>query len=139
MLTFYCPHCWERIEGNMDYCPKCGFNLADYKKLSYENKLIQSLNHPLPGRRNIAAQVLGNINSIKALKEFEKILRSGNTDYFFLRVILYAIAKIESPERIKLLELAQTNSNIMIKELATTLIKIVNEHQPIPEWDHGTG
>jgi hypothetical protein len=63
----------------MDYCPKCGFNLADYKKLSYEDKLIQSLNHPLPGRRNIAAQVLGNINSIKALKNLKKFFARNQT------------------------------------------------------------
>lgn len=139
MLTFYCPHCWKRIDGNNEYCPNCGFDLTEFSRLTYEEKLILSLHHPLPGRRNIAAQVLGNIQSVKALDEFEKILQSGETDYFYLRVILQAIAKIDSPRKMYLLQMAETNPNILIRDLATTLIKSVKENNPIPEWDRGTG
>jgi len=139
MITFYCPNCWNRIEENIDTCPFCGFNLADFIQLTYEEKLIQSLHHPVPSRRNIAAQVLGNNNSIKALDEFEKILLSGETDYFFLRVVLLAIAKIKSTKSLELLKLAETNPNALVREWASTLFDSVVNGLPIPEWDRGTG
>ncbi|GAP22321.1 hypothetical protein LTAR_02552 [Leptolinea tardivitalis] len=139
MLTYYCPNCWKRIPDGQKTCPFCGFVLEEFKLQTYEKKLILALHHPLPERRNIAAQILGNINSTRALEEFEAILKSGETNYFFLKVVLLAIAKIDSPKRIELLKIATTNQNTMIQELATTLIEMVKENRPIPEWDRGTG
>jgi hypothetical protein len=139
LLTFYCPNCWERISDKTATCPKCGYELSKFNHQSYEEKLILALHHPIPGRRNIAAQILGNNNSLKAVEEFEKILQSGEKDYFFLKVVLLAVAKINSPKRMELLKLAARYPNAMVCELANTLIKKVQENKPIDEWDRGTG
>ena len=61
MLTYYCPHCWHTLEGKATLCPYCGYDLSEFESLSYPQKLIQALHHPIPERRVIAAQVLGEL------------------------------------------------------------------------------
>jgi HEAT repeat protein len=138
MLTYYCPNCWGKIEEEIDFCPHCNYPLDDFNKLTYEMKLIHSLNHPIPGRRNIAAQILGNIQSVSALDEFEKILQSADDDYYFLRIILLSVAKIASPRREKIIQIGLENSNILVQDFARELLKKIQNNIAIDEWDRNT-
>jgi len=42
----------------------------------------------------MAAQILGNIHSQRALAEFQKIIEGEETNYFFRRAVLLATAKL---------------------------------------------
>jgi HEAT repeat protein len=139
MLTYYCPNCWSTVTEEDIICPKCNFELGVFQQLEYEEKLLTALYHSVPERRIMAAQILGNIQSERALNEFQKIIESGETDYFFMRAILIAIAKIDSSCKLYLLNLATLNESILVKRLAHRLIDIVSKNSEIDEWDHYTG
>ena len=50
--NFFCPHCWEKINGLADTCDYCGYDLKEYNNLSYEKKLINALHHPAREKQN---------------------------------------------------------------------------------------
>lgn len=101
----------------------------------YEQKLLAALNHVIPERRIMAAQILGNLGSQAALGAFLEILNSGETNYYILRAILIASAKINHPERITILETAARSDLTMVARLAQDLLAAVRENRPIAEWD----
>lgn len=139
MLTYYCPECWKIVNETDIVCPHCGFQLTEFHELDFEEKLLSSLKHSIPERKIMAAQILGNINSGKALIEFQNIIESGETNYYILRSILIATAKIDDPLRMTILQNAIHNASTLISELAKSLVQMVIEHKNIDTWDHHTG
>lgn len=139
MLTYYCPKCWTTIEDIELTCPNCGYDMEEFKRLSYEDKLLVALNHPVPERRMMAAQILGNMRSQRALNEFLKIVTSGNTDYYFLRAVLLATAKINHPDRQLILQKASQHYSTLISNFAIELIEQLEENGSVDEWDRHTG
>ena len=139
MLTFYCPHCWKIISKDESICPYCEAELMDYQDISFEEKLLSSLHHSVFERRIMAAQILGNIHSQEALKEFQIIIENGETNYYILRTILIATAKINHPDRMNILRTATTHSSNLVSELARSLVNLVESGKEIEEWDHNTG
>jgi HEAT repeat protein len=129
MVTYYCPHCWTILDENDQVCPKCGYVIKDYQELSYEDKLLNALHHPVPERRIIAAQVLGILKSQRALIEFLKILESEEEDYFILRSILLAAAKINHPNRIILLHKASQHPSALVRRLAGGILDQLSSGQ----------
>jgi len=122
MATYYCPNCWKIIEQNQNTCPDCGFVLEEFSKLSYEEKLQSSLSHPVPERRIIAAQILGELKSKDAFEQFKKIVYSNNPDYYFMKVILKAVAGFNHPDCLKILKKATRNPSILVSTFAQELI-----------------
>jgi len=118
MITYYCPNCWKILDQNQATCPDCGFVLEEFSQLSYEGKLLSSLYHTVPERRIIATQILGDLKSQAALKEFKNIVYSIEMDYYFLCAILQATAKIDHPDRLNILKKATRNSSILVSSLA---------------------
>ncbi|HSM25676.1 MAG TPA: hypothetical protein VK856_12495 [Anaerolineaceae bacterium] len=87
----------------------------------------------------MAAQILGNIHSQKALQEFQNIIDSGESNYYILRTILIATAKINQPERMSILKAATNHTSTLISDLAKSLISLIDSGKEIEEWDHNTG
>jgi hypothetical protein len=86
----YCPYCWKKITDRAEVCAACGGRLIEYHALSYEDKLLLALRHPLRENRAGAIHTLGRLKSEKALKEFEKQLIE-NDDILDLYEIMMAL------------------------------------------------
>lgn len=138
MLTFYCPNCWTALEENTRKCPHCGYEIDNFESSSYEDKLLAALHHLVPERRVMAAQILGNLGSHRALTEFKNIIRT-ESDYFFLRAVLIACAKIDSPERLQILQLATEHESKLVRDLAVELFNQLSSGQEHGQWDRHTG
>ena len=139
MLTYYCPNCWEIIAEGQSSCPNCGYILNDFIKYDYDDKLIAALRHSVPERRIMAAQILGIRQCKRALPEFTKILESGEENYFFLRAVLLAVAKIDDPARKIILGKALHHPSRLVAHLAKDVLDgLENRRQP-EEWDKSTG
>lgn len=138
MLTYYCPQCWKIVEENLQFCPACGYKLADFHHRDFDDKLIAALDHPVAERRIMAAQVLGNRQCTRALAEFQKILVSEEIDYFFLRSILLAVMKMETPLREEILAQAMTHPSELVSKLAEELLEEVRAGKTRTRWDRNT-
>ena len=115
------------MDQNQSTCPDCGFILEEFRQLSYEGKLLSSLYHTVPERRIMAAQILGDLKSQAALKEFKNIVYSEETDYYFLRVVLQAVAKFDHPDRLKILRKATSNPSVLVSTLAEEILNELKE------------
>jgi HEAT repeat protein len=123
VLTFYCPECWATIPEEYVTCPHCGFDLSQFSRSTYEEKLLKALHHTVQERQLIAAEVLGKIGSQRALPEFEAILDREKENYFLLRAVVEATAKIPDPRRRDILQkTARQHSSSMIQHLAEELL-----------------
>lgn len=49
-MIVFCTKCWIETDSSRQQCPRCGADLAVDSR-SYEEKLISSLDHPLPQAR----------------------------------------------------------------------------------------
>jgi len=87
----------------------------------------------------MAAQVLGMRESQKAIPEFRKILSGDDTDYYFLRAVLYAVARIEHPQREMILKQACRHPSRLVSSLAKELLNRTSSNQPAVKWDRNTG
>lgn len=121
MLTYYCPNCWVILKNNEKNCPNCAYDLSQFSHSSYEDKLITALGHPVQERQFIAAQVLGEIGSVKALPAFLEIVKTEKENYFLVRAVLEAAAKIPSPLAEAVLEEGTHHPSPMIQKLAQHL------------------
>jgi HEAT repeat protein len=123
MVTYYCPKCWAEIGADTTVCPHCGYLMTDFKKLSYEEKLLLTLKHPILDNRMIAVQSLGNLGSQQALPMFAEILADLDADVFVLREVLEALAKIDHPQSRELLKEALNHPFPVIRHKAEELVK----------------
>jgi hypothetical protein len=139
MLTYYCPNCWISIDKSDKKCPGCGYAIEDFNQLTFEDKLLASLHHSVPERQIMAAQILGNLKSERALVEFRKIIESKENNYFLLRAILLATVKINQPARDIILKIASQHSSILVSDLAKELIAQLSNNMDFKEWDRNTG
>ncbi|MBN2549254.1 MAG: HEAT repeat domain-containing protein [Anaerolineales bacterium] len=123
MLTFYCPECWSEIIGLETHCPVCGFELAQDQALSFEEKLLRSLEHPVPERRYLAIQLLGQLGSQAALPGLEKLLDNEVDDIYVLREVLEALSKIQGSRSRELLQKGTEHPFPLIRQLAERLLE----------------
>lgn len=123
MLTFYCPSYWQIIDESEKTCPHCGYSLDTFSHQDYKEKLLAALHHTIPERRIIAAQILGNLKIQQAVPELKKILEEEREDYYFLRAILTALAKIEHPERIEILQKAAHHPSGLVSSYAKMILE----------------
>ncbi len=139
MLTYYCPRCWEIVQENQQECLHCGYRLDDFNHFDFDDKLIAALHHSVSERKIMAAQVLGIRQCKKALPEFRKILMSDESNYFFLRAILLAVAKFEDPDREEILTQAKSHPSELVSDLAVELIEEIHSGKKSSLWDRHTG
>ncbi|AEA47524.1 HEAT repeat domain-containing protein [Archaeoglobus veneficus] len=112
MTTYFCPKCWSEFKEDFRKCPVCGYDITEYKKLPYEDRLIISLGHPVREVRMNTIRLLGHMKSEKVLPHFEKM--ADTEDVFILMAIVDSLAIIRSRRAIELLSrLAEHNSKIV--------------------------
>jgi hypothetical protein len=130
MITYYCPQCWVIVNEKDKVCPNCGYDLSQFSRSSYEEKLLKALHHTVQERQLIAAEVLGKIGSRRALTEFETILSTEKDNYFLLRAAVGAIAKIPDPRSREILErTSRQHPNTLIQHLAKDLLEALQAKQ----------
>lgn len=117
---FFCPHCWKEVNAQADSCGYCSYDLKKYKNLSYEEKLINALRHPVRENRMIAIQVLGKLRSRKALPMFASILETEE-DFYIIREIMLALEKIGGAESKKILLCLKTHKSRLIRSAVQQL------------------
>lgn len=127
MITYYCPACWHEIAGTETHCPNCGFELAQDQALSFEEKLLRSLEHPVAEKRLLAIQILGDLGSQAALPGLENLLEKETKDIYALRETLVALSKIQGPRSRALLQKATQHPFQIIRQLAETLVQMSSE------------
>jgi HEAT repeat protein len=118
-LRNYCPSCWTEIKPDAVSCPQCGYDLASYDKLSYEEKLISALGHPIRENRMMAAEILGGRRSRMAVAYFAGILKT-ETDYYMIREIILALKNIDDEESRKII-------NDLLKHQSPLVVNLINE------------
>lgn len=118
MLTFFCPGCWTEIQGSDFVCPACGFNLSDYARLPYEEKLILALSHALRENRMMAIRLLGDLRSKRAVDAFEAILKTEE-DFYIVRELVRSLRKIGSARSGRILEGLRNHPSRLVQGVAT--------------------
>ncbi|HRS88660.1 MAG TPA: HEAT repeat domain-containing protein [Smithellaceae bacterium] len=110
------------IEPDTVNCPKCGYDLTHFDKLSFEEKLISALGHPIRENRMMAVETLGKLRSVKAVAVFADILKN-ESDYYLIREIILALKKIDCPESRKMINELKTHRSNLVKNMIETLNK----------------
>lgn len=139
MLTYFCPHCWHQLTEADKICPQCGSAVDAYNQSSFEEKLIAALNHLIPENRQMAAQILGHLGYVRALPAFKALVADPDQDYFFLRTVLVATARIPHPDRMAVLRKALEHPSGLVQREAGELIHALENDLPLSSWDHYTG
>jgi HEAT repeat protein len=119
---FFCPHCWKEIKAQADQCNYCGYNLKEYKNLSYEKKLMNALHHPIRENRMMAVQVLGDIKSKNAIPAFKEIIETQD-DYYLIKEILLALKKIGGAESKNIISHLQAHKSNLVSRAAKNLLE----------------
>lgn len=122
MLTYFCPGCWRQLDQNSASCPYCKYDLAEFGRLSYEEKLLLSLDHPIRENRALAIQTLGTLRSEKALRHFEAILE-GESDFYVIREVLHALARMNTPRSRAMLSRAARHPSRLVRRFARGLLQ----------------
>ena len=104
-------------------CPNCGYDLSDFSSLSYEEKLLLALRHPVPESRMVAIQTLGDLHSQPAPPELVKILRDLQEDVYILREAVIAIAKIPGENSKTILKEAVQHPYALVRYKAEELMR----------------
>lgn len=95
MVQWYCPDCFAEVEQRTAHCPRCGADLAKPAR-DFEEQLIRALEHPLPDRRLLAAQVLGQRGAHRAAPRLIGIVEQADDPYLVAEATV-ALARIGDP------------------------------------------
>ena len=129
VLTWFCPECWKQIEFQDIKCPRCGHSLSRYDNLSYEEKLIAALRHPIRENRMLAIQLLGDLRSQAALPVFRSMLEKEQ-DFYVVREITRSLAKIGSAVSEDIIRTLEYHSSRLVRRIAKEIV--VEEHRNMP-------
>ncbi len=120
MATHFCPFCWREVEERADRCPACGADLAAFSSLTYEDKLLLALEHPVREHRLTPIRVLGRTRSTRAVPRLQEMLKTEH-DFYLLREVLEALAHIDSLEAREALSAARLHSSTLVRHYAEAL------------------
>ena len=120
-MTFYCPKCWHEIPQQLERCPSCGYDLVAHEALSYEDKMIFALAHPIRENQMIAIQALGDARYQKALPQLAKLMREAE-DYYVLRETLLTLSKLDTAESWALIEQGTEHPSRLVRDFAKGLV-----------------
>ncbi|MEO8287025.1 MAG: HIT family protein [Chloroflexota bacterium] len=127
MITHFCPNCWTETLEEEENCPACGCALLCFEQLPYEKKLIMALKHPVIQNRMIAIELLGQIGPEE----------DGYYEYYQLREVLLALARIDTPSTRALISEASSHRSMLIRKLAADLAGGWSHHLQNPVSANG--
>ena len=113
---FFCPGCWMEIGEKTNRCPHCGYALKDFQELSYEQKLLMALHHPIRENRMMAIRILGDLASQAAVPALGDLLECEK-DFYVIREIIRSLLKIGGTESIQRIEWLQGHPSEMVRKL----------------------
>lgn len=122
---YFCPNCWETSNEQAVICPHCHYDLTHYQSLTYDQKLIHALRHPVRENRMMAAQLLGDLRRPEAIKVFAEMLQT-ETDYYFIREIVGALRKISGKDSIALLRELQNHPSALVRQLVQNTLRVMS-------------
>jgi HEAT repeat protein len=123
---FFCPKCWKEIDGQTVKCPHCGYDISKHASLSYEEKLINTLNHPIDDSRMLAIKVLGDLRSQKAVPIFASILETEE-DFYTIREIILSLDKIGGTESKNLIRQLHTHRSKLVRMIVEQIMPDLQE------------
>lgn len=117
-MTHYCWRCYAANERPRGRCVQCGEEIAAPSKADYVDLLIWALQHPLPDRRMLAAQVLGRRREPRAREPLRKLALT-TTDPYLAAQALDALVAIDGAEaHRKLLERLLVTGPAVVRRVA---------------------
>lgn len=122
MITWFCPFCWHEINKDDSICPFCEKSLEEFQHLSYEEKLILSLDNPISENKLLSIALLGKIKSTKAFEKLFNMLLSSNNTIESIE-ILKALIEIDKEKTIQYVSNKDIiNKNTVLKRTFENLI-----------------
>jgi HEAT repeat protein len=122
---FFCPNCWKEIDGRATVCPHCEYDISEYTKLSYEEKLINALRQPIRENRMMAIRLLGELRSKAALAPFAAILETEE-DFYVITIIILALDKIGNEESRNMIQRLKTHKSRLVRKAATKVMSEIS-------------
>jgi hypothetical protein len=101
-MIVFCTKCWIETDSSRQQCPRCGADLAVDSR-SYEEKLISSLDHPLPQARARACWLIGVKQMESGVTKLMSLVQK-DADLFVRRAAVQALGRLRSTEAVALLE-----------------------------------
>ena len=118
-MTYFCPACWKILPASIKICPFCGCDMAAETR-SYPQRLIGALHHPVPETRELAAEILGELQYRPAiaplLARAKEELQQRRPDVQFLAALLCSARDLGAPQQEWQTLVAQADSRLL-KEL----------------------
>jgi len=119
-ITYFCPFCWAEGSTDLQVCPVCGKGLDSWRQTPYEERLLHSLNHPIPAQRMIAIQILGQLRFEPALPVFAHLVTT-ETDVYLLREIVFSLSLLCTDESRRLLERLNHHPSVVVRKACLTV------------------
>ena len=116
MEIYFCPNCWRWGPTVQEHCPACGYALADYHALSYDERLVRAVRHPIQENRMIAVELLGKRRYAPAVAVFADLLATER-DYYTIREVARALRRIDTPESRAVLDRLRYHSSPLVRAL----------------------
>jgi HEAT repeat protein len=120
-MFYYCPNCWQNLKESAVNCPHCGYDLSEYDRLSYEDKLLLALNHPVRENRMMAIEVLGRLKSQRVVPAFQEIV-AATEDFHVAQAIVEALTRIGGAASEAVLRNMENHPVRLVRELAQRAI-----------------
>lgn len=114
---FFCPGCWKEIGEGDERCPHCGYALEEGQGLSYEQKLIRALGHPIRENRMMAARILGELKSQAAVPALGSLL-GRESDYYVIREVVVALRNVGGSQALRLIDRLRSHPSRMVRRLS---------------------
>lgn len=127
MISF-CPHCWAELDDSVRVCPRCGADLSVDSR-SYEDKMLNALNHPLPEARLRACWLLGS-NAVERAAEKLMERAKEDEDIFVRHAAVHALGNLHSSEIPVFLQALQEGDDQRMKAEALDSLRRFHEKTP---------
>jgi HEAT repeat protein len=121
MVQWYCPDCFAEVEQQTERCPGCGADLTD-PTFDFEEQLIRARQHPLPDRRLLAAQVLGQRHAHRAVPDLLRIVGDSGDPYLVAEATV-ALARIGEPEGLRVVERIARDGPVVARVAARAALR----------------
>ncbi len=121
-ITYFCPFCWNEIKETDKVCPYCHSDLSSYHGKSFEEKLINALNHPERETARRAAYILGRLKNASAVKKLVELFEK-TTDPYIKMEILEALHYIGTEEAAVFIRKSAGSGMSVIRRKAEELLE----------------